>query len=372
MKVNVFHITQSEGGVQSYILNILNYSNKDIFNHTVICSSNGMLAQKAASSGANIFKVKMVREISPIHDLKALFLIYRLLKKHRPSIIHAHSAKGGMYGRICGHLLNIPVIFTPHAYSYLAFKGIKNKILIFIERVLALTNSFFLPSSFSEADRAEKEIYYNKRKILKVFYNSIPIDNSDSKIIVDEKLINVLSLARISYQKNPELFVEVVLKVRERIDPNIKIKFIMVGAGFSGGLEDKFYELLRINNLSEIVTVLPWLSSEEVDKILNESSIYLSTSRYEGLPTVLLLAMNYFLPVVATNVDGNKDVVEDGKTGFLCKNADELAAKILYLASSETERKRMGENGYHLLLDKFNIKKNIKILENSYLTYCKS
>jgi len=364
-KIRILHISQSAGGVETYIINIINFTNNERFDHTVICCLNGTLYKTSKDAGANVVIIPMIREISPTKDIISLLRLFLYLRSNKPALIHAHSGKGGLFGRICGHYLNIPVIFTPHAFSYMSQNGYKKRITLFIEKLLRLTRSYLLPSAESEKFKAINEVGWRKSKVLDVFYNSLSISEFKKKYNRN-KIVKIVTLARLSYQKNPEMFVRVAIKI---IDLVPDVKFYIIGAGYSDDCGDLICEMITKHQLQNSIIIKPWISKDEISDILENSDIYISTSQYEGLPTTLLLAMEKELPIVATSVDGNKDVVVHGKTGFLGANEDEIVDYILKLIFDINLRKILGKSGRRLLIEKFNLTQNIKILETVYESY---
>jgi len=367
-RIRILHISQSAGGVETYILNIINFTNKEKFHHTVICCYEGTLYKTSKDAGANVVIIPMIREISPTKDIISLLRLFLYLRSNKPNLIHAHSGKGGLFGRICGHYLNIPVIFTPHAFSYISQTGYKKIITLFIEKILRLTRSYLLPSAESEKFKAINEMGWEKSKVLKIFYNSVSISKF-KKEYNKNKITKIVSLARLTYQKNPEMFVRIAIRIIELVPD---VKFYIIGAGYNDDCSDLISEMIKKHQLQDSIIIKPWTPKHEISDILENSDIYISTSRYEGLPTVLLLAMEKELPIVATNVDGNKDVVVHDKTGFLGSNEDEIVDYILKLIFDINLRKILGKSGRRLLIEKFNLIQNIKVLETLYESYSRS
>ena len=101
-------------------------------------------------------------------------------------------------------------------------------------------------------------------------------------------------------------------------------------------------------------------------KTMQEADIYLSTSRYEGLPTVLLFALDYELPIVCTKVIGNNDLVINGYNGFSSNNTGQLVNYISILINNLDLRKKYGKNGKQLVRKKYNLNHNIFHLNEIY------
>ncbi len=360
-KITICHISQSAGGVETYINEIISNTSKK-FNHIVICGNNGTLYKTAHYIGAKVIFIKMVREISLFKDLLTLIRIIAVIIKIKPNILHVHSGKGGFWGRIAGLILGIPTIFTPNAFSHLGLTSGKKKFILTVEKVLSNKGIYFVGASNSECIRAINEIGWKENKVFNIFPNSITV-SSNILLKKDNKKIDVILVGRMTYQKNPELFLEIVNKI---VAQNNKIRFCWIGSGYGDELGKIIRQKIVDLKLGDKIMIKPWTTKQEVIKVLSESHIYLSTSRYEGLPFVLLEAMDNFMPLVVSNVDGNRDVVSQGVNGYLCNSVDDYIEAILLLSSNESLRTSLGNNSKKLLLEKFNIKKNIKNLESIY------
>jgi glycosyltransferase involved in cell wall biosynthesis len=367
-QIRICHISQSAGaGVETYILNILKYSDKKTFRHIVICSDTGTLADRAKAAGAEVISLPMVREIAPIRDLfcviKLLPIVYRL----KVDLIHAHSGKGGIYGRLCGAFLGKAVAFTPHAFSYLGLTGFRRSMVLCIEKLLKYTNAYLLATSPSEAGRAIKEVGWHPKKVLAQFPNSVEVP---PKIIrrATNKRIRVLMIGRITYQKNPEMF----LRVSKLAGTEGKITFTILGAGYGEELEEKVKTLVEDMGLKNIVGIKPWRNSTGVREELINSDIYISTSRYESFGLATAEAMAHGLPVIGTMIDGNVDLIDENKNGFLVEVDDDaaMAANIIKLANNIKLRTKLGNAGRCKIDKIYNINKNIHKLEEIYHNLC--
>lgn len=362
--IHICHITQSPGGVETFILNIIKNTNSNLFKHVVLCYKNGNLYKRAEEYGASVILIPMTREISIIKDLKSFVKIILYLKKNPPDVIHGHSAKGGVFSVLSGWLLNIPSIYTPHAFSYLSQVRIKRKIALKIEKFLTLFNSYFLPSGEAERDRAIMEVGWRKKDILNIYYNSISLNRYTNNVNNNKKKV-ITTLARLTYQKNPLMFVNIAKNVLMNRD-DVVFLIVGVGMGYTDELTESTKQFILLNGLEEKIILKPWSSENEIEEILDQTDIYFSTSRFEGLPTVLLMAYNHEIPIVATNVDGNKDVVKHGITGYLSNDEKELENYLNILLTNSDLKVTLGQNGRTLLAEKFNIEKNIRVLEKSY------
>lgn len=280
------------------------------------------------------------REISIRNDFLALKELLNLLKKEKFDIIHLHSSKAGFLGRLGARICHQEnkVIYTTHGISFLR-KDISNRKLqlyIFLEKIGNLCGGKTIACSKSEAE-------FIQSKGIKCSYinNGIKLKNKEIKTEKKEdKELKIVTVGRITIQKNPKLF----NKIAENFIENKDIKFIWIGDGE-----------LREQLSSENIEITGWLNQKEVQKQLIEADVYLSTASWEGLSLAVLQAMENGLPLVLSNCIGNKDLVEENYNGFLFKTKEEAIEKINFLIKDKEKIKELGENSYLLLKKEFDI-----------------
>jgi len=311
--------------------------------------------------------IDIAREINFLKDIKCLFQIIKLLRKVRPDLIHCHSAKAGILGRIAGFYLRIPTLYTPHAFSYLSTAN-RSKKLIFknTEKLFRFLPSSILACSNSEYNRAIYELKFKKRNVF-LWNNSI--EKFRTLKLSKIKLPNeyICSVGRPSFQKNLEMLVEAVFYVKKYVK---NIHLVLLGSGLSSPYLLKIEKIIKERNLENNIRLVPWLKREEALRIINDSVLYLSSSRYEGLPYSIIEALSLSKPCIVTNVDGNKDLVKDNYNGFLIEVGDSktMADKIISILNNKEEIKRMSKNAESIFLDNYDIEKNILKLEEIYLS----
>lgn len=282
------------------------------------------------------------REISLSKDIKALFEVIKVLKKEKYDVIHLHSSKAGFLGRVAAKLVGQSknVIYTTHGISFLRqdISNTKLKLFILLEKIGEVCGGQTIACSKSEA-----EFIKSKGITCEYINNGIKIDENFIKQSKKDDITRIITVGRITEQKNPKLFNEIA---KEFID-NPKIKFIWVGNG-----EER--KLLS----SENIEITDWLSQEQVKERLKEADIYLSTSKWEGLSLAVLQAMNYELPLVLSNCIGNVDLVEEGINGSIYKEMNESIEKIKRINIEK------GKNSLKLLKRKFSIENMIENYKN--------
>lgn len=372
-KIKIAHILHCVGGVDVSLRLILENIDNDKFENVVIHGFKDSKDDFVDRNNNKIkdYKVSILRDISPFNDFLSIINTYKIVKKENPELIHAHSAKGGVVGRIVGFLLGIKVLYTPQAFSYLSTNNkIKRKIFLFIEKALTFKNSYLLASSNSEKGRAINEVKYKNQNVL-LFNNSI---NSIEKIEVlkinktwpDEYICTV---GRPSYQKNIELMIHVLNEVRKEKD----IHLVLMGVGHHSDKLDDVKKLIDKFKLNKSVTLIEWTDRENIFNIINNSKFYISTARYEGLPYSIIEALALGKPCIVSDCDGNRDLIQNDNNGFVIKgeNIAEFNEKIKLLLNNEALLEKLSVNAKVCFNENYNIQRNIKKLEEIYTRFSK-
>ena len=357
--MKVVHIVEAlEGGVYTYFRDLSNFFGDGEINKTlettIIYSGNrnGVSSEKVNSefsNKVNLISIDMVREISLFQDLKSIFKLTRQLRKINPDIIHLHSSKAGVLGRIaCFFLLRKKKIFyTPHGYAFLRtdISKTSKKLYYSIEQSFQrLFRGTIIACGDTEFEIAKNigpsKLVRNGVDIQDILLQFLPHQNS--KLIIG-------IVGRITAARNPELFNEIALRFPD-------FDFLWIGDG-------ELNHLITAPN----ITITGWiLDKNTVFKALNNIDIYLQTSLWEGLPIAVLEAMVLQKPILATNIIGNKDVVLQNKTGFLFDQIEELDSYFEILKDSKT-RSLFGENALKRCQELFDKNQNFKQLLDIYL-----
>lgn len=360
-KKKVLHLSQDTGGVKTFVAHILENANVDKFNFVVIAPENKIFRDFCKDNNVPYYAVNLLRGLNPFKAVLALRQILKVIRLEKPDLIHAHSAKGGFLGRLAAKIKNIKVIYTPHAFSYLPFTGVKRVAFFLLELLAKRWTTYLLAISYSEANRAIYELGF-KKSTVKVVLNSIPVNNYPENRRNKTK-IKIRMIGRLTSQKNHELFLEIAGKL---IPKYSNLEFAILGAGIHDDLFPEIHAYLNNNNLTDKVSIERWGNSATSERFLAETDIYIMTSVFEGLPFSLLEAMSLGIPCVVTKVDGNTDVINNNENGFSCLSANEFAAKIELLINSAELRQQLGREGYEYVKTNHNLKINLRQIENLY------
>lgn len=368
-RIKIIHILHSVGGVDVSLRHILNNIDDTSFENIVIHSDNDTKKEFLSLSKHKIkaYKLSIYRNISPLNDLKSIRATRRILKDEQPNLIHAHSAKGGVISRLAAIGLNIKVLHTPQAYSYLSTNNLlKRMIYLQIERVLANLNSTLVASSSSEQNRGINEVKYKKEKAL-LFNNSINDIKIENKLTIEKTWPTnyICTVGRPSYQKNLEMMVKVISKIKEK---HTSIHLVIMGVGYYSPELETIKELIDELDLKNNITLLEWTTQQNIFTIIDKSQAYITTARYEGLPYSVIESMAIGKAIIATDADGNRDLVVHNENGYLLgfNEIDKMATLTQEILENEPLNKKFSEKSRNLFLDKYNITSNIKNLEALY------
>jgi len=317
---------------------------------------------------------ELVRSIGLLKDLKALWKIYRIIKREKPDIVHTHTAKAGTLGRIASVLAGVPVrVHTFHGHVFDGyFNKVTAKIFIVIERFLARFTTKIIAVSNSVAEAVWKEYDIAPREKIEV----IPLGFDLEKFLAADRYKGVLKkelglnsdillagiVGRLVPIKNHKLFLDAA-KTLVTHNLSLTTKFVIVGNGeLRGDLEEYANKL----GIKKDVIFLGW--RRDLETIYADLDIVCLTSFNEGTPVSLIEAMASSKPVIATDVGGVKDIVKDGVSGRLVCSGDvnNLGAAILELLEDGNKRLEMGDNGRMFVRENFNKHRLIEDTKNLY------
>ncbi len=385
-KIKIAHIiTKLElGGAQQNTLYTAEHLPRDRYEVFLISGCGGILDEEAKIiPDTKIYFIPwLVREINPIYDFLALLRLLRLIRLLRPEIIHTHSSKAGILGRWAAYLYNselkitkyrpqpIKIIHTFHGFGFNPYqKWINRKFLILIEyftakftdKLIAVSEDNIKTGLGNKIGTREKYILIHSGiKISR--YKDIRTDLERTKrefdLQLEEKVVTMI--APFKTQKAPLDFIRVAKYVKEKLP---SVKFILVG---DGELRTNLQSAIGNRQLEKDIILLGW--QRNIPEIMQITDIFVLTSLWEGLPRTILEAMASGKPVVATAVDGNREIVKDGITGFLVppKEPKMIAEKIVFLLNNSELRKKMGEEGRKTINDSFDIDQMVAQLNQLY------
>lgn len=289
---------------------------------------------------------------------KKLLELNKFIKYNDIGMIHSHGKGAGIYSRIL-KILNprLKIVHTLHGVHIGEYGFLKKSAYVFLERFLTLFTDKLINVSNSENSVCLKLGLFKKGKS-EIVYNGIKAllkdDNAKIKFNLSGKSI-VTTISRFDYAKNMSLAYEIAQNFKDNPD----IVFLWLGDGDDRA---KFESMAQKDGVNIIFTGF----TDEIPAYLSATDIYLSTSRWEGLPYALIEAQSLGIPIVATNVVGNNEVVENGKSGFLFESAQQACRDIEILLNDEKIYGKMQGEALLNFKNKFDIGIAIRKVEKIY------
>jgi len=374
--IKVAHIiTKLElGGAQNNTIYTVTHLDKNKFEPSLICGSGGILDEKVKVLFPSvIFSHYLKRAINPKDDLLALIELVKILKKLRPDIVHTHSSKAGILGRLAAKIARVK--FIVHTYHGFGFNPEQNFFLrnffVLLEKLVGKITDRIIFVSRANWQTAEKYLIGDKETYrlirsgieLEKFSSArkkLPIPEIKKQLGVAENEPVILTIGPFKPQKNLRDFVEVAYQVRKDFSP---ITFLVVG---DGAIRPEIEKEIARRNATGYIRLLGW--RPDIERILAISDIFVLTSLWEGLPRSLLEAMASGLAPVVYSVDGCRDVIRSGENGFLIevKNTSEMTKKILELLRDKNLYQRIAAMAQKSVTEEFSIDLMVRQQEKLY------
>lgn len=312
------------------------------------------------------------REISPIADLKSIIELYKLFKKEKPDIVHTHTAKAGMVGRLAAFLARVPVrIHTYHGHVFSGyFTPLKTKMFIMIERFLALISTKIIVISEKQKSEICNKYKISPREKVAIIRLGFDMENYDSlekyknywrkKFNIPNNAPIVGIIGRLTAIKNHKLFLQIANEIYNKIN---NVHFLIIGDGeLKNELKNEINEL----SLKPNIHFTGWIT--DIPLLYSDIDILLLTSLNEGTPVAIIEAMHYGIPAVSTNVGGVSDLIKNGENGFVVNsfNPEDFSPVILKLLDNPKLRRKIGNAGQSFIKEKFSAKRLISDLDQLY------
>lgn len=369
----LFGVEAADGGALKHLSYLVRNLDRTYFDVTVILSNKRSEKvfheiAKMEKAGTTVLLLPMERNINVWKDAKSFFKILSHISMDSYDIVHAHSSKAGVLFRIAAWVKRIPtIIYTPHCFYFQSKNGIRRMFYVGIEKLLGTITHYLVVSNTEKVWATNYKIV--KPKKLKNINNAIDFteypllcedESTKRNMGFNDDSIIVGAIGRLVEQKD---WLTYIYAAKEIVQHFPDVLFLIVGDGY---LYHDLKETIKDLNLEGNVIITGYHS--EVNKVYSVMDVFVSTSLWEGLPYVLLEAMWFKKPIVATNL-GYQNIICDNENGFLVEVKDYkiLASKIQELIMNKALSKDMGERGHHLVKSNFSFHEFVKKHESIYL-----
>lgn len=280
---------------------------------------------------------EMVRAPSPLLDLKALGRLYRIFRERRPDIVHAHSSKAGFLARLAAWAAGVPrVYYSPRGYSFLQtdISAFSRGLYSLLERLASRVGEVV---AVSESEAALARALGARVRVVRDAYLG-NVTGNETRPEANAGVV-VCASGRASFARHPEAFVRLAQRLTHS---RSGLRCLWVGGG---ELQPLMEEMIRDLDLEGKLELTGWLPHEEALRRLAAADVFVHYSRWDAIPNTVLEAMALGLPVVASDIPANRELIRSGENGFLAAGETELLERTLQLADDPKLRARMGATG---------------------------
>lgn len=313
----------------------------------ILVGGAGALTEELQRNHIDFSSLKhLKREISLTHDALGFWEIKKYLKQLNPDIVHCHSSKAGLLGRLAAKSLNLPVVFTAHGWAFTdGISPKKQYIYSTLERFLARISDHII--TVSEYDRQHGFKYQvGTSELVQTIHNGVPdIRTVPIEKIEPESIVKLIMVARFEDPKDQYFLIQALSKLPKYL--NWQIDFLGEGPNL-----EKCQELASKEQLDS--KIIFHGQSFKVKEFLNEADIFVLISNYEGFPLTILEAMSTSLPIVASDVGGVNESVSS-ENGYLIPKGeiDCLVQALTELIVNTNLRQKLGNNSRYLYETQF-------------------
>lgn len=362
------------GGAQQNTLFCTAHHDRERFDVELLAGAGGILDAEAlqiADAGVSLVSW-LPHAIRPAADALSVLRLRGHLRRADIDLLHTHSSKAGILGRLAGLLAGVPVVVhTVHGWSFNATQPAwQRRLYVLLERAAAaITDRLIVVSALNR--EAGLSLHIGVPEQYAVVHSGIDIEafrrpardraRVRAELGFDPTHTVVGSIACLKPQKAPLDFVRAAASACAR---NSALRFFVAG---DGELRADVEAQVAASGFGDRIRLLGW--RDDVVDLLHAMDIFLLTSLHEGLPRAVLQAMAAGTPVVATAVDGTPEVIEHRESGLLVPagEPERAAAAVLELAADRELALRLAERAASRLGREFEIRQMVRDLDGLYL-----
>lgn len=337
-------------GVQRAMLGMLDHLDRREFEPEVACQAEGPLTEELAQRGIRFhIEPSLVRPIRPLKDLQAIRCLTRFFRSRNFSIVHTHSSKPGVLGRVAAQRAKVPVVLHHvHGFAFHEFSSPwKRWLFQTVEKQAGKLASKVIFVSHEEQKLAIRTGLLPEEKCLTMYYG-VDLGHFGGsardfrraamrkRLQIDDATVVIVAVGRLEEQKQP-LLLPMIAAQLDRIAPQAKWQIVVAGSGsLQKPLEQRITEL-RVRHR---VQLLGW--QHDTRSTYDAGDIMLHTTLWEGLPIALLEAQAAGLPCVVSDIKGNREAISE-QSGILCepRQANDYVRQLAALIADAPRLARM-------------------------------
>ncbi len=377
-QIRVLEVSKSTGGLGTYMRWLADGVDRSRFALTFVCLSDGAaaLADELSARGWTALAWQMNRyKINPFTDAQVIWRLFKLIRREKFDLVHTHGSKGGFIARVAAIGSGVPVVYSPHNFSF--HEGMPRwqvNIFAFVERLAArFLTAKIITVSNGEQTMARQfgvgtpELFTTVHSGVDLSAFSRRVDPSEQKAAlgVPREAQVVGAVGRLSEQKNPLAFVRIAALVHQK---NPSAHFVWIG---EGPLEKQSRQLAIELGVESVLHFVGQRANVPAD--LQALDVFVMTSRWEAFSLALLEAMACGLPTVSSDLPGIAEALTDGESGYLhpVDDLDGMSASVLKILTNRELARRMGADARRRVEQDFTRAQMIENLMQVYRTVVK-
>lgn len=336
----------------------------------------GKLLEQGRAGGLPIhFIDSLRRQIHPLRDASSYRELKRVLRNFKPDVVHTHSAKGGLLGRAAAWSSKVPlVIHTVHGAPFHPYQNVlARQTFMRLERWASRRCHHLISVADAMTDLMVAAGVAPREKFTTI-YSGMDVEPfiacrelreaARTELGFSAEHVVLGKIARLFHLKGHEYLIEAAKSVVAR---NPRVRFLLVGDGI---LREQYQRRIAQLGLTEHFVFTGLVPPERVPYYLSAMDVLVHTSLREGLARTLPQALIAGKPVISYDIDGAREVVLPGETGFLLppKSIAPLADAVLELAGDPHMRSRLGERGAERFTEQFRHQNMSQRIRQLYLT----
>jgi len=351
------------------------------FDVTLLCgvdeAGEGNMFEEVNRAGVKtVVLSSLLREIRPFTDLKAVFDVYRFLRRGAFTVVHTHSSKAGIIGRIAARAAGVPVIVhTLHGLVFHEFQSAwRNRVYILLKRICApMTDKIISVSNVVRETAISRGIGRRDQHVtifsgieLDLFLSvreRLSLEEAKRRVGIPSDAPVVGKIARLFPLKGHEQFMAVAVDIARQMP---HVYFLLVG---DGPLRDQLRADAERLGIGDRVVMVGRVPPETVPEYIQAMDVVVHTSLREGIARVLPQAGAVGKPVVTFDLDGAPEVIRDGVSGYLVAavDTDRVAERTVELLRDPERRRAYGEAGRAFAAEHFSVERMVERINGLYL-----
>ncbi|MCK1166557.1 glycosyltransferase family 4 protein [Streptococcus uberis] len=263
-----------------------------------------------------IFQVNFSRKPFSINNIKSFFQLNKIIFANKYEFVHTHTPISSAITRMIASVYSLRAIYTAHGFHFYNGAPLKNWIIYYpIEKIFSYVTDTLITLNDEDYNFSKK--FLSARTNIKVNGVGIPVEKFTDIFVENDPLrselniknddVILISVGELNNNKNHLSVMEAIKKINEK-----NIKYFIVGTGEN---YDLYSEYIKENDLENNITLLGYRT--DIPQLLNLCDIFIFPSKREGLSVALMEAMASKLPIIASNIRGNRDLIIHGEGGYL-------------------------------------------------------